>query len=37
MFVTSGVGESILPFRFMMPPEVAVLTLNVPFELRKPD
>ena len=28
MFVTSGVGESILPFRFMMPPEVAVLTIR---------
>lgn len=28
MFVTSGVGESILPFRFMMPPEIAVLTVK---------
>ncbi|MBV9216076.1 MAG: metallophosphoesterase [Acidobacteria bacterium] len=28
MFVTSGVGESILPIRFMMPPEIAVLTLR---------
>ncbi|MBK6751426.1 MAG: metallophosphoesterase [Acidobacteria bacterium] len=28
MFVTTGVGTSILPFRFMMPPEVAVLTLQ---------
>jgi len=28
MFVTSGVGESILPFRFMVPPEIAVLTLR---------
>ena len=28
MFVTSGVGTSILPFRFMMPPEIAVLTLR---------
>ena len=28
MFVTSGVGTSILPFRFMMPPEIAVLTLK---------
>jgi predicted MPP superfamily phosphohydrolase len=28
MFVTSGVGESILPFRFMMPPEIAVLTIK---------
>ena len=28
MFVTSGVGESILPFRFLVPPEIAVLTLS---------
>lgn len=28
MFVTSGVGTSILPFRFMMPPEIAVLTIS---------
>lgn len=28
MFVTSGIGESILPIRFMMPPEIAVLTIN---------
>lgn len=28
MFVTSGIGTSILPFRFMMPPEIAVLTLQ---------
>lgn len=28
MFVTSGVGTSILPIRFMMPPEIAVLTLK---------
>ena len=28
MFVTSGVGTSILPFRFMMPPEIAVMTLR---------
>ncbi len=28
MFVTTGVGTSILPFRFMMPPEIAVLTLR---------
>jgi predicted MPP superfamily phosphohydrolase len=28
MFVTSGVGTSILPFRFMVPPEVAVLTIR---------
>ena len=28
MFVTSGVGESILPFRFMIPPEIAVLTIR---------
>lgn len=30
MFVTSGVGESILPFRFLVPPEIAVLTLRSP-------
>lgn len=28
MFVTTGVGTSILPLRFMVPPEVAVLTLR---------
>ena len=28
MFVTSGVGTSVLPIRFMMPPEIAVLTIR---------
>lgn len=28
LFVTSGVGTSILPFRFMVPPEVAVVTIR---------
>ena len=28
MFVTSGVGTSILPFRFMVPPEVAIVTIK---------
>lgn len=28
MFVTTGTGTSLLPFRFMMPPEIAVLTLR---------
>ena len=28
MFVTTGVGTSILPLRFMVPPEIAVLTLR---------
>ena len=28
MFVTTGIGTSILPFRFMVPPEIAVLTLR---------
>jgi len=28
MFVTSGVGTSILPFRFLVPPEVAVVTIR---------
>ncbi len=27
MFVTTGIGTSILPFRFMVPPEIAVLTI----------
>lgn len=27
MFVTSGIGTSILPFRFFVPPEIAVLTI----------
>ncbi|MBL0058925.1 MAG: metallophosphoesterase [Elusimicrobia bacterium] len=30
MFVTSGVGTSVLPIRFCVPPEVAVLTLAPP-------
>jgi len=28
IFVTTGVGTSLLPFRFMVPPEIAVLTLR---------
>lgn len=28
VFVTTGVGESILPFRFMVPPEIAVITVR---------
>jgi predicted MPP superfamily phosphohydrolase len=28
IFITTGIGTSILPIRFMMPPEIAVLTLN---------
>jgi len=28
MFVTCGIGTSILPFRFMMPPEIAILTIR---------
>ena len=28
MFVTTGVGTSILPFRFLVPPEIAVLTVS---------
>lgn len=28
MFVTTGVGESILPIRFLVPPEIAVLTVS---------
>lgn len=28
LFVTTGIGESILPFRFMVPPEIAVLTIG---------
>lgn len=27
MFVTTGIGTSLLPFRFLMPPEIAVLTI----------
>jgi len=27
MFVTTGIGTSILPIRFMMPPEIAVLNV----------
>lgn len=28
IFITSGIGTSILPIRFMMPPEIAVLTIS---------
>lgn len=28
MFVTTGIGESILPIRFMVPPEIAFLTIT---------
>jgi uncharacterized protein len=28
MFITSGIGTSILPFRFMVPPEIMVLTVH---------
>ena len=28
MFVTTGIGTSILPFRFMVPPEIAVVTIR---------
>lgn len=28
MFVTSGVGTSLLPFRFMVPPEIMILTVR---------
>ena len=27
MFVTTGIGVSILPIRFLVPPEIAVLTI----------
>jgi predicted MPP superfamily phosphohydrolase len=30
MWVTSGTGTSLLPFRFMVPPEIVVLTLRAP-------
>lgn len=28
MFVTSGIGTSVLPIRFLVPPEIVVLTIN---------
>jgi uncharacterized protein len=28
LFVTTGVGTSVLPFRFLVPPEIAVLEIN---------
>lgn len=28
MFITTGVGSSLLPFRFLVPPEIAVLTVS---------
>ena len=28
IFVTTGIGTSVLPFRFMVPPEIAVLTIT---------
>ena len=30
LFVTSGIGMSVLPFRFMVPPEIAVLSIHGP-------
>lgn len=30
MFVTTGIGTSILPFRFLVPPEIAVVTIRRP-------
>jgi uncharacterized protein len=27
-FVTSGIGTSVLPFRFLVPPEIAILNIN---------
>lgn len=31
MFVTTGIGTSILPFRFLVPPEIAVVTIRSEF------
>lgn len=28
MFITSGIGTSLLPFRFLVPPEISVLTIS---------
>ncbi len=28
MYVTSGIGTSVLPFRFMVPPEIVILTIR---------
>jgi predicted MPP superfamily phosphohydrolase len=28
VYVTSGVGTSVIPFRWRVPPEIAVVTLN---------
>ncbi len=28
VFVTAGIGTSVLPFRFLVPPEIVVLTIN---------
>ncbi len=28
MFVTTGIGTSLLPFRFLVPPEIAILTIS---------
>lgn len=28
MFITTGIGTSLLPFRFLVPPEIAVLTIS---------
>ncbi|MDD1610538.1 MAG: metallophosphoesterase, partial [Methylococcaceae bacterium] len=30
MFVTNGIGTSILPVRFRVPPEIAVVSLHAP-------
>ncbi len=30
IFITSGIGTSILPFRFMVPPEIAIIIVRTP-------
>ncbi|CAN5449100.1 metallophosphoesterase [soil metagenome] len=34
MFITTGIGVSILPFRFLIPPEIAVLTISLDDEIK---
>ena len=35
LFVTTGIGTSILPVRFGVPPEIVLLTVNSPQESTK--
>jgi hypothetical protein len=33
LFISSGLGTSILPVRFLVPPEISVITVRTPIDL----